>query len=619
MRPRTRIALGIGATATVAATTLATGLAGPQHGPLHRALAPPAAAVELPSFAGCEELRRWYVDAALPHVTPWGLGGGFGPVAELARDQGFALADGAETAVGTDEAVGNGPTGTNVQEAGVDEPDLAKTDGTLLAHVAGRTVVLTDVTGDEPRRLASVRLPRGLGAGELLLVGDRLVVVGSAASGVWPVDAADAPRPFLPGPVADPLTRVLVVDVTAPAAPRVVHQASYSGSLVSTRLHDGVVRLVLSTASPALDFVVPRRGRTPAEALHENRQLVRESPVEAWLPTVETTGTSTPLVGCGDVRHPGRPSGYGTVTVVGLDPDDPAERRTAAVTTSSDLVYSSPDRLYLATTYRRGSAVHAFALDGLDTTYVASGRVPGTVRDRWSMSEHEGHLRVATALGPDPWSPDENAVVVLEERGERLVEVGRVAAMGIREQIRSVRWFGDVGVVVTFRQVDPLYTLDLSDPAAPKVLGELKIPGFSSYLHPLGDDLLLGLGQDADRRGTPRGAQASVFDVADLASPHQVDVQRFGASTEFVAAFDPRGLTYLPDRRTVLAVLEDWGRGSRVVVMTVATDGTLTRHDPVPVPGWEGFVARALPIQGDRVALIAEGKVSLVDLPARDV
>ena len=112
------------------------------------------------------------------------------------------------------------------------------------------------------------------------------------------------------------------------------------------------------------------------------------------------------------MRHPEKASGYGTVTVVAFDPDDPADRRTTAVTTGSDLVYSSTDRLYLATQQRRSSGVHAFALEGVDTSYVASGTVPGHVKDRWSFSEYDGHLRVASALGKDAWEPEENAVRV---------------------------------------------------------------------------------------------------------------------------------------------------------------------------------------------------------------
>jgi hypothetical protein len=620
VRRRTWASFGIGATATVTATMVLSGVLTPSERIVGDVVTLPAAATELTPFTGCEELRQWYVDAALRNVTAWGLGPRWGVLdrrggVELATAHAALPAAGLAT---PDDAVANGPTGTNVQEAGVDEPDRAKTDGSLVAHVRGRRLVLTDASGDEPRTLSALTLPRGLIGAELLLSGDRLLVVGTTWQG-WrgpaPLDRAWAPQ--------GGATRALVLDISDPQAPRIEHDTTYDGHLLSARQYGDVVRLVVSTSEPAIDFVHPRRGRTRREALAENRRLVRESDIWDWLPTVESDGASSPLVDCVDVAHPDDSSGYGTVTVVGFTPDDAADRHTTAVTTSSDLVYSSTDRLYLGTspfgwwgrseTKPPTTGVHAFALDGLDASYVASGEVPGQVRDRWSFSEYDGRLRVATALGRNPWNPRENGVVVLEERGPDLVEVGRVDRMGIREQIQSVRWFGDVAVVVTFRQVDPLYTLDLSDPNAPKVVGELKIPGFSSYLHPVGGDLVLGLGQDANRRGRTRGAQAAVFDLADLARPRRVDTEAFGRQTEFSAAWDPRSFTYLPDRRTALATLNDWSGRDRVVELLVGDDGRLSRSGSHTL-GWHAYDVRVLPLQDGRVALVSWRDVELLDL-----
>lgn len=611
MRRRSWASVGVGAVATVTATAVLTGIAEPP-GRIGAVVAPPAAAAELEPFTDCEQLRRWYVAAALPHVGPWGLGGPFwaGPVPLATASRAASPVAELDAAVPQD-AVGSGATGTNVQEAGVDEPDLAKTDGRLLAHVDGRRLVLTDVTGPEPRELSTLPLPRALGATELLLVGDRVVVLGAGGRDHHPF--VDAPRLALPWPGGAGSTRVLVVDVSDPAAPVTSADSTYDGALVSARQYDDVVRLVLSTHAPALDFVQPRRGLSRAEARRENRRIVRESGIDDWLPQVESEGLSSRLVDCSAVRHPERASGYGTVTVVGLVPAQPTVRRSTAVTTGSDLVYSSADRLYLATHDRRRTGLHAFALEGPDAAYVASGSVRGWVRDRWSLSEHDGHLRVATALGKDPWDPDENGVVVLREDGDALVEVGRVARLGIDERIQSVRWFDDLAVVVTFREVDPLYTVDLSDPAAPRVLGELKIPGFSAYLHPVGDDLLLGLGQDARRDGRTLGAQAAVFDLRDLTAPRRLATVGFGRSTEFVAAWDPRGLTYLPESRTVLAVLSDWGSaGTRLVVLAVGEDGALVERSRQVVAGWDSGQVRTLPLPEGRVALVTPRGVDLL-------
>jgi hypothetical protein len=111
---------------------------------------------------------------------------------------------------------------------------------------------------------------------------------------------------------------------------------------------------------------------------------------------------------------------------------------------------------------------------------------------------------------------------VLRLDGDRLTTVGKVGGLGRNEQIYSVRFIGPIGYVVTFRRTDPLYTIDLSDPAAPKVVGQLKILGYSAYLHPAGDGLLLGIGQDADAQGRATGLQMSLFDVSNPAEPKRV-------------------------------------------------------------------------------------------------
>jgi hypothetical protein len=626
MRRRTLAALGAGASASIAAAATA-GLVGGTLGVVAAPPPPASAATGLTPFTGCAQLRDWYVEAALPQVTAWGWGWGWPIAASTPVEAGVLNGRSAG------DAVGNGDTGTNLQEVGVDEADVAKTDGRLVAHVRGGHVVLTDTDGGVSRRLSRFPLPRQVAEAELLLVGDRLVVLGRVGGGVRPV--GDVEGRILPQAVRGAeRTRLLVLDVSDPRAPTPVQETTVDGSLLSAREHDGTVRLALSGGLPDLPFVHPGPRRGERAALAENRKIVRESTIEDWLPRVGARSRAQPLLACTDVHHPRRPAGFGTISVVTLPAADPAARSATAVTAAGDFVYSSADRLYVATaaggwagepvplvTDRRQrvippsprTEVHAFALDGTGTEYVASGVVPGRVRDRWSFSEHDGHLRVATSLGRDSWTPRENAIVVLAERDGRLVVTGRVDGMGRREQIRSVRWFDDLAVLVTFRQVDPLYTVDLADPASPRLVGQLKIPGFSSYLHPLGADLLLGLGQDANRRGSTRGAQAAVFDLSDLSSPERVDTVGMGRSTDFAAAWDARAFTFLPEARAALAPLHDHRSGQvRVAVLRIGEDGTVTARTPKTVPGWNAWHVRALPLDSGRVAVVTDRGVTVL-------
>jgi uncharacterized secreted protein with C-terminal beta-propeller domain len=159
-----------------------------------------------------------------------------------------------------------------------------------------------------------------------------------------------------------------------------------------------------------------------------------------------------------------------------------------------------------------------------------------------------------------------SGVYVLRADGERLVEEGRVPGLGKGERIYSVRFVGPVGYVVTFLQTDPLYTVDLVDPARPRVAGELKITGYSAYLHPAGGGRLIGVGQEATTGGQRRGAQVSLFDVSNLDNPRRL-AQHFVKNGFTEAEYDPHAFLYWPaDRLLVmpLSVYDPRGDGKQM-------------------------------------------------------
>jgi hypothetical protein len=616
-----------------AGAVLVTGVAGFTMLSVGATTPPASAAMALTTFDDCEQLRQWYVDAALPEVTAWGLGGQpftYDGVL-MSRSGALALEDAAPAA--TAGAVANGETGTNVQEAGVDEPDLAKTNGDLVVLLDNGDLVVYDVTGEEPVLLSRLSLPNRTRASDLLLVGDRVVVVHEGDyswGGPMPLgDVIVRDSSYVP---TQPVTALTTVDVSDPADPSIVETRTVEGTLLSAREHDGIVRVVLSS-SPQLDFVQPGDGRSQKEALLENRRIVRESSAEDWLPTMTTGGIAgdSPLVSCTDVRHPDdRSRSLGTISVVTVDPSSPTDLDATAVTAAGNLVYASTDRLYVATgssgiwgwgfdsalSQRDGGAstqIHAFSVDGTETEYVASGEVPGTVPDRWAFSEYEGTLRVASSLG-NVWQPRESIVSTLVEGDGELTVTGSVGGMGENEQIQAVRWFGDIAVVVTFRQTDPLYTLDLSDITDPRVLGELKIPGFSAYLHPLGGDLVLGVGQDATSRGSQLGSQLSTFDLSDLRDPTRVATLRFVHQSFSPVENDSRSFTYLPDARLAFVPVGGWRSQDQVKIVAVGTDGQFTRQATAQIEG-SAQSARALPLGDGRVAIVSGGDdVQLLDV-----
>jgi hypothetical protein len=201
--------------------------------------------------------------------------------------------------------------------------------------------------------------------------------------------------------------------------------------------------------------------------------------------------------------------------------------------------------------------------------YVASGSVPGYLVDQYAMSEWDGHLRVATTTGTSWAAADgrppnavtsESAVYVLATAGPIMRQVGHVGGLGQGERIYSVRFLGPIGYVVTFRQTDPLYTVDLSDPTQPRVRGAVELTGYSAYLHPASGTRLIGIGQQADAQGHVGGTQVSLFDVSDLVAPARVATFAIsGGHSE--AEFDPHAFLYWPAMKLVVVPLETYSKG----------------------------------------------------------
>jgi hypothetical protein len=542
-------------------------------------------------FASCESLLAHYIEGAEDLVGPYGLGGGYyggGVIAQAASAD--DTAGGADTLAAAPAAGGEerqDVSGTNTQEAGVDEPDIVKTDGEVIVTSVTGQVQVVDVASGQV--VATIPQPVDVYGSELLLDGTTLLIL-STGSGPSPT-FSDTTRIF---PAFQPTrTTVTRVDLSDPANPAVLGSVRMEGAYRSARMVDGTVRFVMVSEPTGLAFTQPVDGglTAEAEAEEENRRILAASDIDDWVPHLQVidadgqAGAAQRLMDCTDINQPATFAGLSTLSVLtfdlrgtGLTPTS-----TSGLVASGDTVYASTDRLIVTTSPwggwvvpfidvigqpERGELVtdiHSFDIsDPAATRYVASGTVEGTLIGQFALSENAGVIRVATTTDTE-WlggrgGDSQSSLVVFTEQGEQLVQTGRLDGLGVTERIQAVRYLSpDLAAIVTFRQTDPLYLVDTADPTSPRLLGELKIPGFSAYLHPIGEGFLLGVGQDADvETGQTTGAQVSLFDIHDLANPQRVAQVDLGQGYSPVES-DHRAFLYWAPTGQAVVPLELFG------------------------------------------------------------
>ncbi|WP_437506236.1 beta-propeller domain-containing protein [Sorangium sp. So ce1099] len=407
-----------------------------------------------------------------------------------------------------------------------------------------------------------------------------------------------------PSGIYAPLTKITVLSL-AGGAPSVVKELYFEGGYASGRRTGANVRTVLTGGAhgPALgywpeglvDYPETAEAWTAAfEQLRaENTALIEAAPLSTWLPyRFEKEGETVTELGasCQDFYVPeAGTTSYGLTQIESIDLADlDAEPESTSIIGATDTVYSSHDALYVAARGWQESVgapgearassdvthLHKFDLtaDPSQPRYVASGSVPGHILNQFSLDEHNGKLRVATtAMVPaEPRWTTSNSVFVLEAQGAELARVGAITDLAPGEHIRSARFFGERGYVVTFLQVDPLFVLDLSDPESPSVAGELKIPGFSEYMHPLDDGHLLAIGRDGEEDGTVTGLALQIFDVTDASAPALLHKETLDGDYGYSEAeYNHKAFTYYGERGVLAFPLVSFDKETGAVASTL--------------------------------------------------
>ncbi|MAT71722.1 MAG: hypothetical protein CMJ58_19620 [Planctomycetaceae bacterium] len=545
----------------------------------------PAPTGPLRKFYVPGELRQFLIDQAVERyqssfgVTSIGYQYLDGPIEYYATSRTGVIAfDGDAMTLTSDYST------TNTQEAGVDEADIAETDGRYVYTFAHGKLVIVDLNDPtDPQPVSFTEFADRFD--EMYLQGDRLTLLRRG----WGKGSPSV---------------VAVVDVSDRSAPSVVERTEIDGRIVESRaVGDRVFVAVNGIDLPPLEIA----SRTPAnengfseyqtyETLDQYVARVSDTLIDDALPRYRTYDADGVEVAAGlltapqQIYEPNDASDNQLLSLVTFDVADGRagpDHSVGVFSAPASEVYMSGSSLYVFRSTGNETAILKFAIaeDG-SSDLVATGTVAGTLLNQFSVDEHEGQLRIATTevrlevSGTDRWGNPRlrqqqrfNNLLVLEEQSGELVRVGGIENLAPTETIKSVRFLDDRAYVTTFRVVDPLFAVDLSDPTEPVVTGALKIPGYSDYLHPVGEDYVIGIGRDADEiTGRLGPLQVSLFYVGGDAPAVVDQVTLDGAGWHqseawfdhhAVAYFAEQGVLTLPVSWTETTEFDDNGDGWR--------------------------------------------------------
>lgn len=544
----------------------------------------------------------------------------------------------AEESASSDSAGAEGESGkhssTNNQVEGVDEADLVKTDGSFIYSISDSRVLVTDARNPEDLKIAAdVSLEPEMYPQQLFLSDNTLVVMGSEYS-LMDEGAADAEMQHIS------MTSLYLYDISDPASPQLLRKIGTEGNLNGARLTEGILYYVTN--------VYPQIWMMEEQEDIELRPRMFDSKVGEELSVLPYDRISI---------LPGTMEGsYSIVSAIDLADPQENELSTDGFLGGSEQLYMTKESLYLTAaayvpmdemeTAESGSMdiwipqmanteVFKFALDGTAVEFVASSEVKGTLLNQFSMDESNGYFRIVTTEGFawDEAAPSKNHLFILDGG---MKQVGSVEDLAQGERIYSARFMGDKAYMVTFKETDPLFVIDVSAPSSPAVLGELKIPGFSNYLHPLGDDHLIGFGSDThlvpSKEGEARvvtgGMKISLFDVSDFGNPLEKDSEIIGGQgTSSALQYDHKALFTHPEknlygfpiniyRETTGDFIEFEGQGAMIYTITpegITQTANLLKEGSGQYEDWNSMIQRIIYID-ETLFTIANSEIKSYDL-----
>lgn len=433
---------------------------------------------------------------------------------------------------------------TNTQEQDVDEGDLIKTDGEYLyvTRTNNSVVSIVDIQNNKLEKISQIEIDADENIQEIYLNDKTLVMVGVAYDNSEIVTGsaryAVADMAFVAG-----TSFVKVYDVSNAKEPKFVTEYSQQGQYKSSRMI-GTKLYCIST------YYV---------------NVTRDDYKDYCIPETTINGVCEKIpAGCISVIEESKSPTYAVVTTLDISSD--TEPKCEAILGNCDNIYASSKGMFLSENdwnekSQQYTKIYRFEYTEAGVRYMCMGKVPGYIKDQFAMSYDGEYFKVATTkdnatVNGDAtfWSIDDrtNNLYILNNN---MQITGKVEGLAKGESIKSVRYIGNTAYVVTFRQTDPLFVIDLSDPKNPTVKGELKITGFSEYLHPITSTLLVGVGQDGTESGTNGDCKVSLFDVSDPNKPFEaskVTVSNGSANVHSPVAYNHKCFVKLSENEFVV-------------------------------------------------------------------
>ena len=478
---------------------------------------------------------------------------------------------------------------TNVQVEGVDEPDIVKTDGTYIYVLAEQNLyILKAYTAEDAELLSKTSIKNDVYVSELFVNNDYLIVFGSSYN--YPIlygraiekDEGTGEEITVEESSWEVSSSVInIYDISNRANPALVKEIEIDGTYFDSRMIGNYIYVVSSEYS----YYIYR--------YYEDNYTLN-------IPEI-TIDNDTTKISYNQIYYVDSPDIVDSMThVVSINLEDLSVNEKSFLIGISENMYMSENNIYLvytnydynsrtflediSTTNKEKTIIHKINVNNGEINYINNGEVSGRILNQFSMDEHNKFFRIATTTGYswDNNNPSKNNIFVLDENLEQVSSIEDIAS---GEQIYSARFLGDKAYLVTFKNTDPFYTIDMSDPYNPEILGYLKIPGYSNYLHPYDETHIIGIGKDTIESGNPnfawyQGIKIALFDVSDFENPVEVDKIIIGdRGTDSPALYDHKAFLFSKEKELLVIPIS----------LYEINEETKNKYDTFPGPDYGEF------------------------------